>query len=128
MDQIADLLNRIKNAGTAGQKVAVAPHSTFKEAIVALLQKEGFVKAFSKKGKKVGKFLEVELAFVGDEPRIKGVLRISRPSKRVYVKSGESRSVRQGYGMLVLSTPKGIMGDKEARKEKVGGEALFKIW
>jgi small subunit ribosomal protein S8 len=128
MDHIADLLNRMKTAGNAGQTTVLAPYSKFKEAIIDLLQKEGFVKGFSKKGKKVTKFLEIELAFVGENPKLKGVLRVSRPSKRVYVKSGEARNVRQGYGMLVLSTPKGVMTDKEARKIKVGGEALFKIW
>lgn len=128
MDHIADLLNRIKTGGTAGQKTVLAPYSKFKEAILVLLEKEGYVKGFSKKGKKVTRFIEIELAFVGENPRVKSVERISRPSKRVYVKAGETRSVRQGYGMMVLSTPKGILTDKQARMQKVGGEALFKIW
>jgi small subunit ribosomal protein S8 len=128
MDQIADLLNRIKNGGNAGSKTVLAPHSKFKEAILELLQKEGFVKSYSKKGKKVTRFIEIELSFDGENPRVKGVERVSRPSKRIYVKAGETRSVRQGYGMLVLSTPKGVITDKQARIQKVGGEALFKIW
>lgn len=118
----------MKNAGNAGHPTVLVPYSKFKESILGLLQKEGYVKSFSKKGKKIAKFIEVELAYTGEEPKIKGVERVSKPSKRVYTKADDIRSVRQGYGMLVLSTPKGVMTDREARKEKVGGETLFKIW
>ena len=61
-------------------------------------------------------------------PKVKGVERLSKPGKRVYTKVSSIRPVRQGYGIMVISTPKGVMTDKQARKEKVGGEALFKIW
>lgn len=128
MDTISDLLIRVKNAGNAGHATVLVPYSKFKEAVISVLQKEGFVKGFSKKGKKVTRFIEVELAYVGENPKIKGVERVSKPSKRVYTKVGEVRSVRQGYGMLILSTPKGILTDKQAKREQVGGESLFKIW
>ncbi len=128
MDPIADLLNRIKNANLAGHKTVVAPYSKFKESILGLLEKEGFVKSFGKKGKKITRWIEIELAYLGENPKIKGLERISKPGKRVYTKVDDVKSVRQGYGIMVLSTPKGVMTDREARKEKVGGEALFKIW
>ncbi len=128
MDTTSDLLIRMKNACNAGHPTVLVPYSKFKESILGLLEKEGFVKSYSKKGKKVTRFIEVELAYTGDVPKLKGVERVSKPSKRVYTKVGDVRPVRQGYGMLVLSTPKGVMTDRQARKEHVGGEALFKIW
>ena len=127
-DPIADLIIRIKNASKAGRPSLVMPYSRFKAAIAELLQKEGFIKSFSKRGKKVAKFLEIELAYDGATPRVHEVKRVSRLSKRVYRKTKDIHSVRQGYGRLILSTPKGILTDKEARKEKIGGEALFEIW
>ena len=82
-----------------------------------------------KKGKKVRKTLDVMLKYVEKGvPVIHGARRISKPGRRVYKKAHEIMPVRYGHGALLLSTPKGVMTDKEARKEKVGGEALFEIW
>ncbi|HYC34455.1 MAG TPA: 30S ribosomal protein S8, partial [Candidatus Paceibacterota bacterium] len=83
---------------------------------------------FSKKGKKVVKTLEVELMYEEGKPRITDVERVSKFSRRVYQGAKDLKPVRNGYGIMVLTTPKGILSDKTARKEKVGGEALFKIW
>ena len=128
MDTLGDLLIRIKNGALAHKAFVSAPNSGLKEAVAAVLQKEGYIKSFSKKGKKVQKTLEVELNYDGDECRVHDITRLSKPSKRQYMKVDEITSVRQGFGHLVLSTPKGIMTDREARKSRVGGEALFKIW
>jgi small subunit ribosomal protein S8 len=127
-DPIADMIIRIKNASDSKKESVVFPHSKLKLAILDALLKEGFIKSFGKKGKKVVKWIEVGLAYEDGAPKIKGVERVSKTSKRVYRKAKDIRSVRNGYGLLVLSTPKGIMTDGAARKEKVGGEALFKIW
>lgn len=81
-----------------------------------------------KEDKKGLPFLEIGLIYTGKNPRITEVKRISKPSKRVYFGVHDINSVRNGSGLLVLSTPKGILGGKDARKEQVGGEALFKIW
>ena len=127
-DHISDMIMRLKNAGEAEKESVVLPYSNFKLAVLEVLEKEGYIKSHAKKGKKVSKLIEVEIAYVDGKPRIQGVERVSHLSKRVYKNVKSIHSVRQGYGMLVLTTPKGILTDKQARKEKVGGEALFKIW
>jgi small subunit ribosomal protein S8 len=127
-DKIGDAMNRIKTAGEAGKETLLVPFSNHIAAILDVLQKEGFIKSYAKKGKKITRFIEVALVYVDGQPRINGVERLSRPSKRLYQGAGEIRSVRQGFGAMLISTPKGILTDKEAKKEKVGGEILFKIW
>jgi small subunit ribosomal protein S8 len=129
-DPIGDLITKIKNANGAGHATVVVPYSKMKAAVLEVLEKEGYVKGISKKGKKVNKAIEVGLVYDEERkaPRITGVERVSKLSKRVYQKSKDIRAVRSRFGTLILTTPKGILTDKEARAEKVGGEALFKIW
>lgn len=127
-DPIADMIIRIKNAGASHKESVTFPYSKLKHEICNLLNKEGFIGEVQKKGKKVVKSLEVDVLYTNDAPRILGVRRVSKPSRRIYKKVGEIRKVKQGYGSLILSTPKGIMTDDEARKNKIGGEALFEIW
>lgn len=129
MDQIADMIVRIKNASDSRKESVVFPHSNLKLAILDVLLKNGFIKSFGKKGKKVVKYIEVGLLYDADgRPAVHGVDRVSKFSKRVYYKVGEIRKVKNGLGSLILSTPKGIMTDKMAKEAKVGGEALFKVW
>ena len=128
MDSISDMIVRMKNATDSRKESVVFPYSKIKVAILELLQKEGFIKSFGKKGKKVVKFIEVVLSYDGKEARINGVKRVSKTSKRVYFGSKEIKKVKNGMGSLIMSTPKGIMTDKMAREAKVGGEALFEIW
>jgi len=127
-DPISDMIIRIKNATDSRKESVVFPYSKLKLAILDCLLKEGFIKSFGKKGKKIVKFIEVGLIYDDGESRISGVERISKTSKRVYNKMKDIRKVKSGIGSLILSTPKGIMTDKMAREAKVGGEALFKIW
>jgi small subunit ribosomal protein S8 len=127
-DPIADLINQLKNAGSAGKTSVTVPYSEMRFTISELLNKEGYIKSVSKKGKKIKKYIEMDISYNQDSPKIKGVKRISKPSRRIYRKATELRPVKQGFGIMLLSTPKGIMTDKEARKEKVGGEVLFEIW
>lgn len=128
MDPIADMLINIKNAAIAGKPFALVPYSKLKLSIASLLVKEGYLRGVSKRGKKAKKFIELEISYSDKKPKIQGVARISKPSKRVYYGMGELKPVKNGYGLLVLSTPKGILAGKDAKKEHVGGEALFKIW
>ena len=129
MDPIADMIVRIKNATDSKKESVVFPYSNLKLAILDVLLKNGYIKSFGKKGKKVVKFIEVALLYDKDGlSAVHGVDRVSKASKRVYFKAGEIRKVKNGLGSLILSTPKGIMTDKMARETKVGGEALFKIW
>jgi small subunit ribosomal protein S8 len=134
-DPIADMIIRMKNASDSKKESVVFPYSKLKLAILETLQKNGFVKqksgfvkSFGKKGKKIAKFIEVALIYENGEPKIKGVDRVSKTSKRIYNKSNEIKSVKSGYGLLILSTPQGIMTDRQAKEAHVGGEALFKIW
>jgi len=128
-DPIGDFINRIKNASKVGIPVVVVPYSRIKEAIANLLKKEGYVGFVNVKGKGVKKALEVGLIKTKEGfQRISDVKRVSTPGRRVYRGFKEIRPVKFGKGSLVLSTPDGIISDKEARKTKVGGEVLFKIW
>lgn len=129
MDKIANMLIKIKNAGNAGHKTVDVPYSNLKHSIANCLVKGKFIASVSKKtGKGEKFFLEMELVVKDKAPRIRDVQRISKPSKRVYIKAKDIKSVRQGYGMMVLSTPKGVLIADDAKKELVGGEALFRIW
>jgi small subunit ribosomal protein S8 len=128
MDGIGDLIVRIKNASDARKETVTIPHSKMKVAILDILEREGYVKGITKKGKKIHKSLEVGLVYDEYGPRVKGVERVSKLSKRIYGGSKDLKPVMQGHGVLVITTPKGIMTDSEARKAKVGGELLFKIW
>jgi small subunit ribosomal protein S8 len=127
-DPIADLINRLKTAQMAGRPSISVPFSNLKFAIAELLARHGFVGEVSKRGKKVKKYVDLTLKYEEGRPEVSGVKRLSKPSKRVYLGASDIRPVKYGHGLLVLSTPKGLLTDKEARKEKVGGEALFSIW
>lgn len=133
-DPIADLLTRIKNAGMAGKNTATIPFSKMKMGILELLKKEGYVADFKEKGKKVIKNIEVDISYYPTAegkrptPRIQGARRVSKQSKRLYRGVDQIKPVKFGKGLLVLSTPKGILSGKDARKENVGGEPLFTIW
>jgi small subunit ribosomal protein S8 len=128
MDPIADMLAHMKNAGNAGKHNVVIGYSRLKHDIAEVLADEGFVKGVEKKTKGGKPALSIDLIVENRVPKVKGVRRHSKPSKRIYKKASEIRPVRQGYGLLVLSTPKGVMAGHKARKEGVGGEALFSIW
>lgn len=127
MDPIANMLVAIKNAGKVKKASITIPHSKVKEAILSLLKEEGYVKTFHVEGDSK-KSLEIVLEYKGDNPRVTDVKRISKSSKRVYTGVKDIAPVKYGHGLCVLSTPKGIMSDKLARKEMVGGEVLFAIW
>ena len=122
------MIVRIKNGSDAGKESVVLPYSKLKEAIAVTLEKEGYVKSISKKGKKVSKQLEIVLAYENGAPVIHGVDRVSKLSKRIYVGAKDIQPLRSGFGSIILSTPRGILTEMVARKENVGGEVLFKIW
>lgn len=127
-DPIGDFLNRMKTSSARKLQTVLVPHSRLKGEIADLLVKSGYLSGAEVKGKRVKKFLEVGLVHSKEASRISGLRRISKPGKRVYVGATEIAPVREGKGMKVLSTPKGLLSDKEARKAKVGGEVLFEIW
>ncbi len=128
MDQIANLLIGLKNAGFVNKATAIVPHSKVKEAIASVLKEEGYIKTYHVNSNGVKKTLELVLAYEGKTPRVSEVKRLSKLGLRKYYKVEDIKKVRNGQGLLVLSTPKGILTGGLARKENVGGEALFEIW
>lgn len=128
-DPISDLIIRLKNGSDAKKTVVSVPYSKFTESIAHTLKKAGYVESIDKKGEGVARTLEIGMLYVpGAGARIHGVDRISKPSRRVYQKASDIRTYRSGYGNAIYSTPKGVLTDAEAKKLKVGGEVLFKIW
>jgi small subunit ribosomal protein S8 len=127
MDQIANMLIAIKNGGLVKKTTVTLPASKLKSAILELLKEEGYIKTYVVQ-EGVKPTVEVVLAYKKDMPKIQGVTRISKQSKRVYTGVKDIKPFKYGHGMAVLSTPKGILSDKQARKEQVGGEVLFTIW
>ena len=128
MDQIANMLIMMKNGSSVGKESVLIPYSKMKQAIAECLKKEGYVKDILKKVKKDHPVLEVTLVYADKKPKIVEVERISKQSRRVYFGVKDIHSVRNGSGLLVLSTPKGILSGRVAKQEQVGGEALFRIW
>ncbi|MEK7480312.1 MAG: 30S ribosomal protein S8 [Patescibacteria group bacterium] len=128
-DPVGDFIVRLANA-TAIKKASVSvPFSAFKMAIAEKLKDAGFLKSIEKKGKKVRKTMDIALKYdEAGHSAIEGVKRISKPGRRMYRNAREIVPVRYGRGALLLSTPKGVLTDKEARKQNIGGEALFEIW
>jgi small subunit ribosomal protein S8 len=126
MDQIANMINMIKNAGRAGHETVVVSHSKIKFSIAECLVKEGYLKSVTKKTKKGFPVIELAVAYLEDgTPKVSGVDRVSKSSNRVYK---GVKDIKRSYGLTVMSTPKGILTDQQARKEMVGGEVLFKLW
>lgn len=128
-DPIADLLTRIRNAQKAGHEVISMPASKMKIAITHILREEGFVKNYKCIRDNKQGILKVALAY--DESRkgvIKEIKRVSRPSRRLYVGADKLPYVKNGFGIAILSTSKGILTDREARKVHVGGEYLCSVF
>jgi small subunit ribosomal protein S8 len=130
-DPIADMLTRIRNGSRARHQKVAIPWSRVKEAIIKVLIEEGYLRE-SKKVKDAqgaGEALVVQLKFDRDNrPVIAGIKRVSSPSRRVYVGAQAVTPIRKGLGINILSTPKGIMVDREALKARVGGELICSVW
>ncbi len=128
-DPIGDFIVRLKNATMVKKGQVEVPFSKLKLAIALALKKAGYLGEVSEKGDGVKKLLVVDLAYdPSGAPKINGVKRISKPGRRLYAKAREIYPVKYGKGCMVLSTPRGIVTDAEARKNRVGGETLFTIW
>ena len=133
MDTISDFFIRIKNAYLVKKDRAVVPFSKTKYELAKILEKEGFISAVRKK-KKIKKsgseqlFLDLKLKYDDGAASFNDVKLISRPSRRVYLKKDQIKPVRNGYGILIISTSKGIMTGDEARKIGLGGQAIAEVW
>jgi small subunit ribosomal protein S8 len=129
-DPVADLLTRIRNANHARKAAVDMPWSRHKEAIAKALVNEGYLESAAEVAEEgSGRTLRIALRYDDRRrPVILGIKRVSRPSLRVYVGSTEIPAIRKGLGVHVLSTPKGVLVDREARKQGVGGELLCTVW
>ena len=128
-DPIADMLTRIRNAQIAKHDAVVLPASNTKKAIAKILLAEGYVKSVDFVDDGPQGSIKIALKYVnGKQPVIAGLKRISKPGLRVYAKAEELPKVLGGLGIAIISTSKGLMTDKEARKEMMGGEVLAYIW
>jgi small subunit ribosomal protein S8 len=129
-DPVADMLTRIRNANHARKATVDMPWSRHKEAIAKALVNEGYLESAAEVTEEgSGRTLRVGLRYDDRRrPVILGIKRVSRPSLRVYVGSTEIPAIRKGLGVQVLSTPKGVLVDREARKQGVGGELLCTVW
>lgn len=125
-DPISNLITRLKNASDAKKASVAIPQTKLVENIAHALKKTGYVSSVQKN--KDTREIELGIVYFDGAPRINGVERISKSSRRIYMKSGDIRVFRSGFGNTFLSTPKGIMVDMDAKKLKVGGEVLFRIW
>lgn len=127
-DPIADMLTRIRNANQMKAKTVDIPASKLKKQVLELLRDEGYIATIQEiKGKPVNQ-LRVTLRYMQNERVVKGLKRISKPGLKVYAKSGEVPKVLNGLGIAVISTSKGIISDREARKQNIGGEILAYVW
>jgi small subunit ribosomal protein S8 len=128
-DPLGDMLSRIRNAQRAGQTVCVAPASKLRANVLEVLRREGFIRGFSAEELRPGVArLRIELKYSEGEPVIKEITRISKPGRRVYSKIGALPRVYAGLGVSILSTPRGVMSDAEARAANVGGEVLCRVF
>ena len=127
-DPIADMLTRIRNANAVKNATVAMPSSNFKVHIAEILKEEGFIKDFTIEEDGVKKTIVITLKYNGNERVITGLKRISKPGLRIYAKVDEVPKVLNGLGIAILSTSKGVMTDKEARAQKVGGEVIAYVW
>ncbi len=128
-DTLGDMLTRIRNGQTTNKKVVDAPASSFRKNVLEVLKREGFIRNFEEKEIKPGiNFFEIELKYYNGKPVITEIKRVSKPGRRVYSSIKNLQKTYNGLGISILSTPRGVMSDNEAREANVGGEVLCTIY
>ena len=127
-DPISNMLSQLKNAASVGKTQVVIPFSQLKLAILKILVDQNYLKNVTKRQRKNRAYLYVDLEFANDRPKITEIERISKPSRRIYVRADDIRPIRGGTGMAIVSTSAGIMVASEAKKQKLGGELLCQVW
>ncbi len=137
VDPITDMLNRIRNARAVSKKTVVIPFSKLKFEISKILEKENFIGKTEKKRRKEKKIIELNLNYEREQEMEPGIIkkdvelklrRISKPGQRIYSSAKKIKKLKKGCGIAIISTSKGIMTDKKAEKQGLGGEVLFEIW
>ncbi len=127
-DHIANFVVSIKNASAARKRTVESVSTKLVEAVAAILKKEGFIEGYEVKGDAAKRRIVVTLRYTEEGPAVAEAKKVSRFSRRVYKAAKDVRPLRQGYGLRVLTTPKGVMTDREARRNNVGGEVLCELW
>ena len=127
-DQIADLLTRIRNAVTVGKTEILVPTSKLKTAVVEILAKNGYLVSCDNTEASPRALLHIVINEPGSVAKINEITKVSKPGRRVYVGADEIPTIKSGRGMVIISTSKGLMDGREAKKNKLGGELLVKVW
>jgi small subunit ribosomal protein S8 len=127
-DPLGDMLTRIRNGQRAKMDSVLSPASKLRANVLEVLQREGYIRGYSEDESGKHKALRIELKYFEGEPAIKHVARVSKPGRRVYSGSKELPVVRNGLGITIVSTPRGVLSDAEARNENVGGEVLAEVF
>ena len=128
MDPIADMLTSIRNSIAVKHLTVEVPFSKLKYEVIKILEKNGFIEKSEKKGRKTKKTIQITLKYSDNLPVILGLRKVSKSGQRIYVGSAEIKKVKGGKGISIISTSKGLMIGKEARKQKLGGEIICEVW
>ena len=127
-DPLGDLLTRIRNGQRAKKDSVLSPASKLRVRVLDVLQREGYIRGYSEEEMGPAKGVRIELKYFEGQPAIKHVARVSKPGRRVYSGSKELPRVRNGLGITIVSTPKGVLSDAEAREQNAGGEILAEVF
>lgn len=127
-DHISDMLTRIRNGQMAGKQDVLVQSSKLKLEIAKVMNKKGYIGDVSMQEEGNKKFLKISLKYQDNDPVIKGIRRVSCQGKRIYAGKNDLPVVKNGYGMAIISTSKGVLSNKEAREKGVGGEIICEIW
>jgi small subunit ribosomal protein S8 len=127
-DPIGDLITRIRNAQLRGRSKLTSPASTLRMRVLQVLKDEGYIRDFRETANGAHKEIEIELKYFEGSPAINEIQRVSKPGRRVYSSIKDLRLVRNGLGISIISTPKGVMSDNAAREANVGGEIICEVY
>jgi small subunit ribosomal protein S8 len=127
-DPLGDMLTRIRNGQRAKKDSVVSPASSLRTRVLDVLQREGYIRGYSEEAMGAHKGIRIELKYFEGAPAIQHVARVSKPGRRVYSGSQELPVIRNGLGITIVSTPKGVLSDAEARAQNVGGEILAEVF
>ncbi|HQS12974.1 MAG: 30S ribosomal protein S8 [Sphingomonadales bacterium 35-56-22] len=127
-DPLGDMLTRIRNGQRAKKDSVVSPASSLRTRVLDVLQREGYIRGYSEEALGAHKGIRIELKYFEGAPAIQHVARVSKPGRRVYSGSQELPIIRNGLGITIVSTPKGVLSDAEARAQNVGGEILAEVF
>ena len=128
MDTVGEFLTRIRNATMAGHEKVDIPSSNLRKGLAEALQQSGYIRAFKVADDGKQKLMRVYIKYHGKRRAISHIERVSRPSRRVYVKASQLKPVRSGFGLAILSTNQGILTDSQAIEKNLGGEVLCRVW